>query len=413
MPAGRSSADQSLWKLRWPGYSSPGGVRRGGSASAVAQRRPGGTRLRDTVTRTGDATLTSIKKLVHPLTGGSSVAHDRVIDLLSGCFHAQAVYVAAKLGIADRLAVGPATAETIARDVGVNPDALARLLRLLAMLGVFSRDGSDRYANTPMSATLISGPGSLRDMAIWWGEEPHWRVYGHLLDSVRTGNCGWPMVHGQDIFPYLADTNPQLGDVFNRAMTSFSATTMPAVLEAYDFAAFQIVADVGGGHGHLLAAILSAAPAARGIVFDLPSAVTGARAVLEEAGVANRARTVAGDFFEPLPFTADCFVLKHIIHDWPDTTCVRLLGEIRAAMPPDGRLLILDMVVPDDDAFHFSKICDMEMLVSAGGRERTAPEFEQLLSAAGLTINRVIATRSIVSIIEAVIPPAAVSRKAS
>lgn len=341
------------------------------------------------------------------------MALNSVIDLLSGSFQAQAVYVAAKLGIADRLAARPATAEAIARDVGADPDALARLLRLLAMLGVFSRDDSERYANTPMSATLISGPGSLRDMAIWWGEEPHWRVYGHLLDSVRTGTSSWPMVHGQDIFPYLSDTNPQLGDIFHRAMTSFSATTVPAVLEAYDFNAFQVVADVGGGHGYLLAAILSAATAARGIVFDLPSAVTGARAVLEEAGVADRARTVAGDFFEPLPFTADCFVLKHIIHDWPDTACVPLLSGIRAAMPTDGRLLILDMVVPDDDAFHFSKICDMEMLVSAGGRERTAPEFEQLLSAAGLTINRVIATRSIVSIIEAVIPPAAVPRKAS
>lgn len=306
--------------------------------------------------------------------------------------------------------MGPATAETIAGDVSADPDALARLLRLL---GVFARDDSDRYANTPMSTTLISGPGSLRDMAIWWGAEPHWRMYRHLLDSVRTGTYGWPMVHGQDIFPYLADTNPQLGDVFNRAMTSFSNTTVPAVLKAYDFTAFQVVADVGGGHGHLLAAILSAATAVRGIVFDLPAAVTGARVVLEEAGVADRARTVAGDFFEPLPFTADCFVLKHIIHDWPDAACILLLGGIRAAMPPDGRLLILDMVVPDDDAFHFSKICNMEMLVSAGGRERTAPDFEQLLSAAGLTINRVIATHSFVSIIEAVIPPAAVPRKAS
>ena len=326
----------------------------------------------------------------------------QVMQLLSGCFFAQAVYVAAKLGLADRLAAGPATAATLAHDVGADEASLARVLRLLVMLGVFHRDPAGQFANTPLSNPLRSdAPDSLRDLAIWWCEEPHWRVYGHLLESVRTGDCGWPLVHGEGIFPYLANTNPALGEVFNSAMTSFSSTTIPAVLAAYDFSAFGVVADVGGGRGHLLAAILQANREARGILLDTAATVTEASSLLEQAGVGGRAQIVPGDFFEPPTFTGDAVVLKHIIHDWPDAACIRILRGMRGALSAEGRLLILDMVVPEEDSFHFSKICDMEMLVAAGGRERTAAEFRGLLAAAGLRMTRIISTSSVVSVIEA------------
>lgn len=327
----------------------------------------------------------------------------RMIDLLSGSFVAQAVYVAAKLGIADRLTAGPATAATLASDLAVDESALARVMRLLVAQGVFRREATGAFANTPLSTTLVTtAEESLRDLAIWWCEEPHWRVFGHLLESVRTGQCAWPMVHGTDLFPYLAERNPALGDLFNRAMTSFSRTTIPAVLNAYDFSPCGVVADVGGGHGHLLAAILTAVPRASGILFDLPAAVGGAPEQFAAAGVADRARVVTGSFFEPLPFTADTIVLKHILHDWPDTDCMRMLERIRDAISPGGRMLVVDMVVPESDGAHFSKVCDIEMLLSAGGRERSPEEFARLFAAAGLRMTNVIPTASVVSIIEAV-----------
>jgi SAM-dependent methyltransferase len=327
----------------------------------------------------------------------------QVMQLLSGCFFAQAVYVTAKLGLADRLAAGPAPAAALAQAVGADEAALARMLRLLVMLGVFQQDPAGRFTNTPLSNALRGdAPDSLRDLAIWWCEEPHWRVYGQLLESVRTGECGWPLVHGTGIFPYLADTNPALGEVFNRAMTSFSSTTIPAVLEAYDFSTFGVVADVGGGRGHLLAAILQANREARGILLDSDAALTEAAALLEQAGVAGRARILTADFFAPPKFTADAIVLKHIIHDWPDDASICILRALRGALATHGRLLILDMVVPEGDSFHLSKICDMEMLVSAGGRERTAAEFRSLLDAAGFRMTRIVPTSSVVSVIEAV-----------
>ena len=339
----------------------------------------------------------------HEMTDTTIPSAIRMIDLLSGSFVAQAIYVAAKLGLADHVAAGTVSPEALARELGVDVTALSRLMRLLVAHGVFRRDETGEYENTPLSTTLLSsGEDSLRDLAMWWCEEPHWRVYGHLLDSIRDGRCAWPMVHGTGLFPYLMEDNPALGELFNRAMTSFSRTTIPAVLAAYDFSRSGVVADLGGGNGHLLAAVLAANTEARGILFDLPPAVAGAPDLLEDAGVAGRSRIVTGDFFEPLPFTADTFLIKHILHDWPDDECVRMLRRVREATSEHGRVLVLEMVIPESDGPHFSKVCDIEMLVSAGGRERDMAEFGRLLSAAGLKVARVIPTASVVSIIEAV-----------
>lgn len=274
----------------------------------------------------------------------------QMIDLLSGSFVAQAIYVAAKLGIADRIAAGTVSAEALARECDVDATALSRVMRLLVAHDVFRRDDAGGYVNTPLSSTLLtSRADSLRDLAMWWCEEPHWRVFGHLLDSVGNGRCAWPMVHGIGLFPYLMQVNPALGELFNRAMTSFSRTTIPAVLAAYDFSKHRVVADLGGGNGHLLAAVLAANADAQGILFDLPAAVAGAQDLLEAAGVASRSRIVTGDFFGPLPFTADMFLIKHIVHDWPDDDCVRMLRRVREAMGQHGRVLVLEMVIPGSD----------------------------------------------------------------
>lgn len=327
----------------------------------------------------------------------------QTMQTLGACFISQAAYVAAKLGIADLLADGAKSAAQLAAATETDERSLYRVLRTLAMTGMFQETEPKIFANTPVSETLRStAPNSLRETAIWFGEEPHWRVYGEMLYSVRTGKPAWKRVHGQDIFPYLFETNRELGDLFNRAMKSFSGTTIPTVLEAYDFSGIGVLADVAGGYGHLLAAVLKEHPQMKGVLFDVPYVLEGAPALLEKEGVAERVELVRGDFFESVPVTADAYILKHIIHDWYDEQNIIILKNIRASMPDGGKILIVDTVIPGGNEPHFGKILDMEMLVSPGGVERTESEFRELLAASGLRLNRIVPTKSLVSIVEAV-----------
>ena len=326
-----------------------------------------------------------------------------LLNLVGGAFVSQAVYVAAKLGIADLLANGPRSAEFLAVATSTHERSLYRLMRSLSSVGVFAEVERKIYANSQMSETLRSDhPGSIRDVAIWMNEEEHWRVYGHLLHSVKTGMPAWDVVHGEPIFPYLFNTNPELGDIFNRAMTSFSNQTIPAILEAYDFAHAETIADIGGGYGHLLGAILKANPQANGVLFDLSAVAAGAPAMLESFGVSERVTIVEGDFNRSIPVEADIYLLKHIIHDWYDNTNENILRNIGASMPENARVLIIEAVLSEDDRPHFGKLLDLEMLMSPGGVERTAREFEELFKNAGFRLARIIPTASPVSIVEAI-----------
>ena len=326
----------------------------------------------------------------------------RLMEIAGGCFTSQAVYVAAKLGIADLLENEAKSAAVLARETQTQEHSLYRLLRTLASVGVFRETESKIFENNPVSETLLSkSEGNLRDMAIWMGEEAHWRVYGNLLHSVKTGKAAWSQVHGEDVFPYLFQTNRELGAIFNRAMMSFSAQAIPAVAAVYDFSQIGILADVAGGYGHLLAGIMKNHPEMRGILFDLKPVCEEAKDFLAKSGVNERVEAVCGNFFEKVPVKADVYMLKHIIHDWNDAECVRILKNIRREMPTGAKILILEVVLPETSEPHFGKIMDMEMLVSPGGVERTAAEFEQLLTDSGLKLNRIIATESIISIVEA------------
>ena len=329
--------------------------------------------------------------------------HAQLMQMVGGCFTSQAVYVAAKLGIADLLAANPKSAATLARETETHERSLSRLMRTLTSLGVFTETERGVFANNPVSETLLADAhGSLRDMTIWMGEEPHWRVYGNLLNSVKTGKASWSQVHGEDVFPYLFQTNRELGEIFNRAMTSFSSQTIAAIADAYDFSEVGVLADIAGGYGHLLAGIMKDHPQMFGVLFDLMPVCEEGKNYLEKAGVSERVETVCGSFFEKVPVKADVYLLKHIIHDWDDAECVTILKNIRAEMPENAKILILDAVIPDGDEPHFGKIMDLEMLVSPGGVERTAEEFERLLTDAGLKLNRIIPTASMISITEAV-----------
>jgi ubiquinone/menaquinone biosynthesis C-methylase UbiE len=324
----------------------------------------------------------------------------RLMNILGGSFPAQAVYVAAKLGIADLLIDQPLPVAELARRTGTHEQALYRTLRCLASLGVFKEKPEKIFELTPEAELLIADqPGSMKDAAIFMGEPWHWSVYSELLYSVKTGKVAWERVHGKEVFSYLQE-HPAEYEVFNRAMTSFSTNTLPALVEAYDFAGVRKLADIAGGHGMLLTGFLKANPGLEGLLFDLPQVIEGAAAVLEKEGVADRVELKTGDFFEAVPNGADAYMMKFIIHDWDDERALKILRNIHKVLPVGGRLLIIEMVVPEGNEPHFSKIQDLEMLVSPGGAERTHGEYGDLLNRAGFELQRIIPTKTPLSIVE-------------
>jgi hypothetical protein len=341
----------------------------------------------------------------------SSIAHEAVAaaqpippeahltQLIFGALTTQALYVAAKLGIADLLAEEPRPVSELAAATGSHEQSLYRVLRSLESAGVFREIEPRVFALTELAEPLrADAPASMRNGVIFMGEAWHWRVWGEMLHSVRTGAPAWGHVHGAEVFDYFA-AHPDHGEIFNSAMTDMSMGTAPAVVEAYDFSGAKTIADIAGGHGYLLSRVLAANPHARGILFDVNSVIAGAS--LEQDGIAERVEKIAGDFFREVPGGADVYMMKHIIHDWDDERAGLILRNIRRSMPPHGKVLLIETVVPEGAAPHYSKLLDLEMLVSPGGVERTAEEYRELLRGAGLRLTRIIPTRSPYSIIEA------------
>ena len=319
-----------------------------------------------------------------------------------GAMMTQALYVAAKLGIADLLAAKPQPISALAEATETHERALYRVLRSLAGVGIFEETEPQVFALTPLAEPLRSDkPNSMRNGAIFMGEEWHWRVWGDMVYSVKTGKPAWGHVHGAEVFDYFA-VHPQQAEIFNKAMTDMSMATAPSVVEAYDFDSIKTLCDIAGGHGYLLAQVLKANPEMKGILFDVPPVIEGADALLEKEGVAKRVEKVSGDFFASVPKGADAYIMKHIIHDWDDERSIKILQNINTAMSADGKVLIVETIVPEGNEPHYSKLLDLEMLTSPGGAERTASEYRELLAAAGFRLTRIVPTRSPFSIIEAV-----------
>ena len=336
-------------------------------------------------------------------------SRERLLTLVRGYRISQAIYVVTRLGIPDLLADGPREVDGLAHATGSHPSSLRRVLRFLAAVGVLDKVGPDRLALTPVAAALRTGvPGSLRPTVLLLLDESHWRPWGHLFHTVRTGETAFDHVFGMGTFDYFA-RHPEAAAIFNEAMTEGTRWAAPAVIAAYDFARFQTIVDVGGGNGTLLAAILAATPGLRGTVFDLAMGVAGARRHLEAAGVADRCQVVEGDFFvQPLPSGADAYLLKSVIHDWDDERSVAILENCRRAMPAHGKLLLVEPVLPASvlrsEAHQRMVMSDLNMLAVAGGRERTEAEFRALLRSAGFGLTAVApaAAPSIYSVIEGV-----------
>ena len=323
-------------------------------------------------------------------------------QILMGSLASQALYVAAKLGIADLLADGPKTIEQLAKETNTDAPSLYRVMRALASIGVFTEQDKHTFAMTATSEPLRSdAPNSLRDVTIFWGEDWHWEVWGKIIHSVRTGKSAWAQIHGDEVFEYFAK-NPEAGEIFNRAMSSFSGIATAAVVGAYDFSGIEKIVDIAGGHGRVLTGILEANPKMRGVLFDLPHVIAGAREQVATSTVAERVEFAEGDFFASVPEGADAYIMKHIIHDWDDERAIKILQNIKRAMKPGGHVLLVEAVIAEGNNADFGKLLDLEMLVAPGGKERTAAEYEELFSRAGLKLTRIVPTKSPYNVIEAV-----------
>ncbi|HET6575432.1 MAG TPA: methyltransferase [Fimbriiglobus sp.] len=321
-------------------------------------------------------------------------------QLVFGFSVSMSLSAAAKLRLADKLAEGPQSVADLARTTKTHAPSLYRMLRALASVGVFVEQPDGRFAQTPMSELLRTGVrGSLRGIADFSGSEWSWKAWGAFLHSIRTGETAFDHVFGEPCFDYLAK-HPDESAVFNEAMTGFSSNDAPAVAEAYDFSKFGTVVDVGGGHGVLLTTILKAFTTVRGVVYDAPHVVEGAKEAIRAAGLADRCRTEGGDFFKAVPAGGDAYLMKHIIHDWPDDRATTILKNCRKAVNPGGKLLLVEAVIKPGNEPDLGKLIDLEMLVLPSGRERTEVEYAKLFAGAGWRLTRVVPTNSPMQVVE-------------
>jgi hypothetical protein len=324
-----------------------------------------------------------------------------MLQIISGFWISRAVYVIGKLGIPDLLQTGPKTAAELASATNTHAPSLFRILRALVSVGVLNSSDGERFAQTPLSETLVTdAPGSLRWFAISELGQEHYPAWGNVMHSVKTGEIAFDDFFGVDIWKYFQQ-NPEDAAVFNNSMSNITAAANEAITSLYDFSQFGTLVDVGGGHGGLITSILKQNPELKGVLFDAPEVIEGARPKIEAAGLANRLETVAGNFFQSVPAGGDAYIMKWIIHDWDDEKSNTILRNCRSQMPANGKLILVDSVVPETNEPHFSKFIDLNMLVMTGGKERTEKEFAQLLADAGFKLLRVIPTDLPTSIIEA------------
>jgi O-methyltransferase domain/Dimerisation domain len=325
----------------------------------------------------------------HPLSTLQQIAGGYA---LSRCLH-----VVADLGVADVLDETPRTAAELAESVGAHPDALSRVLRLLSAHGVFESQG-DTFLHSSASRLLRTDhPQSMRAFARMFGLPINWTINGALDHSVRTGRPATETVLPEGLWSYYAQRPAEAG-IFNAAMAGKAYGQVAGIVAAYDFSGFRLIGDIGGGRGHLLQAVLAAAPHAKGVLFDLPHVIA------EAADLASERLTLhAGDFFTDTLPSCNAYLLMEIIHDWGDAESVAILNAIRRAASSQAKLLLIETIIPDEPGPHWSKMLDIHMLTLLGGRQRTCQEYQALFERAGFCFEREIDTSADITILEAVV----------
>jgi SAM-dependent methyltransferase len=325
---------------------------------------------------------------------------EKVLTMITGYRVSQIVGTLAELGIPDRLANGPLSFDELAKEIGCNPDATYRVLRASASINVVSITTDGRFGLTPLGEILRSKvPGSMRESAIALTAPGHWLPWGRLVEAVRQGIRQTPAALGRELFEFYAE-NPGEGSAFTGAMSNVSAAVAEEVARVLDTSTAEHVVDVGGASGTIIAALLARNAALHGTILELAHVVPQARAVLAELGLSSRCKVLEGDFFKSVP-QADIHILKYIIHDWDDEQSVRILSNCARALRRNGRVILVERVLPEDGSPSFAPLADLNMLVLLPGRERTAKQYSKLFEAAGLCLDRVIETTSAMQVIEA------------
>lgn len=332
-----------------------------------------------------------------------AAAATRLMDMAIAHWAGELLLQAAEMSLADKFAGdAPRTAADLAAEYGMRHRQLYRYLRALTGLGLLSFAGKDSFRLAPLGAALRTDAiGNARSAVIALiGEmvKPAWKHFDHGL---FTGDTGFEKGQGMSLFEYL-EKNPGMAKFFSETMVGFHGREPPAVAEAYDFSGIGSLVDVGGASGNMLGHVLSRHPGVKGVLYDLPHVVTDAPPLLESFGVADRVSIESGSFFERVPAGHDAYLLSHIIHDWDDGENATILRNVREAMKPDGKLLIVEMVLPEGDEPHMGKMLDMMMMLVPGGEERTPSEYAELLAPNGFRLERVVPTASAVSVVEAV-----------
>jgi hypothetical protein len=327
---------------------------------------------------------------------------EQMVGVLAGLWVARSVSAAAKLRLADQVGDVTRSVEELAAATKTHAPSLYRLMRGLAGAGFFAEEPGRRFRNTPLSDVLRAGAaGTMRAAADSIMGGSHWRAWGDLEHSVRTGEIAFDHAHGTDCWSFFAQ-NDEEQRTFNQAMTDFTKLFNPAIVKGFDFTRAGTLADIGGGHGALLMSVLQENPAVRGILFDQPRVVEGAAGPLKDAGLAGRCQLVGGNFFESVP-AADTYMMKMILHDWNDERSGVILRNVHRASKPGARLLVMDSVVPASNAEpSLARLMDLNMLVMTGGKERTEAEFRELFESAGFNLVKVHATESPIAIVEGV-----------
>jgi hypothetical protein len=306
----------------------------------------------------------------------------------------------AKLGVATALLGGPQTVQQLAAATNSDADALGRVVRFLATLGVFRISGAT-VEITDLGATLAEGsPGSVRGLALFW-METNYAPFGQLLHTVRTGESAATRHYGKPFFEWIS-ADPEMVEVTKNSMAVITNSIRAGMFDSYRLPEGNLVVDIGGADGSMICQFLAREPSRRGIVFDRPEVVPSAQKVLEDQGLAGRTEIMAGDFFESVP-AADVYLLSYILHDWDDGSCTRILRNIAAAAVTGARAVLVEAVIPPGDAPHLAKSTDLTMLAMMSGRERTAQEYETLLASAGLRLDRIVPTPTPFSFIEATV----------
>ncbi len=333
--------------------------------------------------------------------GQTPPAHVGMFQLLNGVFIAGAISCLARLGIPDLVEHGPKSADELASAMGADPRALYRLMRATASVGVLSEGPDGKFSETPLSAVLRSNANpSLRAFAIIHGRAWHGLGWSELEYCVRTGKQALNKIYGEPIFQFF-ERRPEESQLFNQAMSDLSTIDAPAVADAYSFDGIRSIVDVGGGHGLLLATILAKNPQMKGTLYEMPHVLAGAKDGPLKP-MMERCTLASGDMFSSVPASADAYIMKHIIHDWPDEECVNILRACRKGVNPGGKLLVVDNVIQPGNDFAPGKFMDLQMLIFPGGCERTERQFRELFAAAGWQLSRVIPTAVPESIVEGV-----------